>query len=725
MARFPLPPPRTKMAVADVPDVHVAGATNTLLNVPAFYWSYGCSATSAAMLFGYYDRIGYANMYTGPTNGGVSPLDNSIWGRTTYPHVVSGECPLSASHNGIDDRSTNGHVDDYWVDYLSTGDPYAGHWAEHTIGTCTADYMGTNQWKYGSPVVYNQDGGTIFFFIPNGDPTYDYAAEEPTYRDGGHGMRLFAESRGYTVVTNFNQLIQGQGTDPAKGFTFANFQSEIDAGHPVLVQLEGHTMLGYGYNSTGNVVYVHDTWDYSSHTMTWGGTYNGMQHYGVTVMRLQVIPPSVTNSTGATNITVTGARLSGEVTTTGGASPTFHIYWGPTDGGTTPGGWANDVNLGVKPAGALYADISGLAVNTTYYYRSYAVNSGGGAWATATTSFLTHSLPTMEPIVEPEHRYYSVAPVLTNFGFDDAQALDSGWYQMDSYSPGAWTPITGFANVSGTSWDGDNWTIPGFGALTQGSHTIYFKATNDAGEVEGESGEWHWQFYKDTIAPAGPSGLSSPSHTVGTWSNNTTIAVTWTAASDDNSGIGGYSTLWDNSAGTDPPATANTSNVTLSTTSAALADGSYYFHIKAADRAGNWGPPVHIGPFYIETVGPSGSGNIHSTSHTVSIWSRNNTVTVTWTAASDNASGLAGYSVVWDTFSGTNPPAVINTSNSTTSNVSAALSDGNSNYFHIRAADRAGNWGSTVNAGPFYIDRTGPTGPTGVASCIPHCRDVV
>jgi hypothetical protein len=42
-------------AAASVPDVHIQGVTNVLSDVPAFDWSYGCSATSAAMLFGYYD----------------------------------------------------------------------------------------------------------------------------------------------------------------------------------------------------------------------------------------------------------------------------------------------------------------------------------------------------------------------------------------------------------------------------------------------------------------------------------------------------------------------------------------------------------------------------------------------------------------------------------------------------------------------------------------------
>ncbi|MFQ6093914.1 MAG: matrixin family metalloprotease, partial [bacterium] len=106
--------------------------------------------------------------------------------------------------------------------------------------------------------------------------------------------------------------------------------------------------------------------------------------------------------------------------------------------------------------------------------------------------------PTMEPIVEAEGQYYDVAPTFSNFGFDDNVDLDDGWYQIDSYT-GAWTAL--FTDVSGPSWDDDGWSIPGFGGLTEGSHTIYFKADDDSGNVAGLSGEWNWQFYKDTTDP--------------------------------------------------------------------------------------------------------------------------------------------------------------------------------------------------------------------------------
>jgi transcriptional regulator CtsR len=367
MATFPVAPPKIKVTAAEVPEAHIAGVINTLSNVPTFDWSYGCSATSAAMLFGYYDRIGYSNMYAGPTNGGVCPVDNSVWGHTTYPRVTCGECPLSATHDSIDGRTINGHVDDYWIDYGQTGpDPYYGHWTEHTLGDCVGDYMGTNQAKYG-----NIDGGTTFFWYSNGDPLYDYTGSEPVYRDGCHGMKLFAQSRGYTVLTDFTQLIKGQGSDPNKGFTFADFQAEIDAGRPVLIQVTGHTMLGYGYDTSTNTIYIHDTWDYSNHQMTWGGTYYGMQHLAVTVIRLETLTSSA--------VPVLQSPASGSTV----PSLTPRLEWNASSGAISYGVQvatsSSFTNLLVNETGItdLYYDIAPGILNwgTTYYWRVNAKDS--------------------------------------------------------------------------------------------------------------------------------------------------------------------------------------------------------------------------------------------------------------------------------------------------------------------------------------------------------------
>ncbi len=63
-------PPAVKMPAVVLPMVVQPGVMSSIAGVPAFYWSYGCSPTSAAMMMGYYDRTGYVSMYTGATDGG-------------------------------------------------------------------------------------------------------------------------------------------------------------------------------------------------------------------------------------------------------------------------------------------------------------------------------------------------------------------------------------------------------------------------------------------------------------------------------------------------------------------------------------------------------------------------------------------------------------------------------------------------------------------------------
>jgi len=275
------PPDDFRMPPADPTD-----ASYTLPNVPAYDWCYGCSATSAAMAAGYYDRTGYSNMYSGPTNGGVAPMNNSVWG--------SGECPYSATHQGIDGRSTLGHVDDYWIAYGSSQpDPYiTGGWTQHTYGDCTGDYMKTNQSAFG-----NTDGSTTFYYYLDGSP---YSGNF-NGNDGTYGVKLFFESRGYTVNNYFCQLIYGFGGNTL-GFTYNQFKAEIDAGRPVLIHVEGHTMLGMGYDDASNLIYIHDTWDYLTHSMTWGGSYAGMNQWGVSIVTMAASVPA--------NLTVQNVTLN-------------------------------------------------------------------------------------------------------------------------------------------------------------------------------------------------------------------------------------------------------------------------------------------------------------------------------------------------------------------------------------------------------------------------------
>ena len=274
---------RTAVALPE----HNQAMGNKTLTVPAYSWVFGCSAVSAAMIAAYYDRIGLADMYTGPTNGGVMPLDSSSW--STWMDGNGGtytQNPLIASRNGLDGRDTLGSLDDTWVQYgSSVDDPYITEVrTQHAWGDAIGDYMKTSQSDYG---IF--DGATCFYgWDSPAQLTCSKMEElEISSMDGTYGRKLFYEARGYTVTDCYSQLTDNKISG---GFSFVQFKAEIDAGRPVMLNLEGHSIVGIGYDdSSSNTIYIHDTWDYLTHTMTWGGSYSGMALLSVSVVNLTCI----------------------------------------------------------------------------------------------------------------------------------------------------------------------------------------------------------------------------------------------------------------------------------------------------------------------------------------------------------------------------------------------------------------------------------------------------
>jgi hypothetical protein len=282
----PSAPPTESREAREPAIVQMSGSTVSLPNFPSFDWVFGCGAVAGAMIATYYDRNGYPNIYTGPTNGGLMPLTDTSWGTWTDGNSdtwVSN--PLVASQIGVDDRTIRGSIENYWVsEGSSADDPYLKNgWTQHTWGTAIGDYMKTSQSAYG-----NADGESqIFYYLSSSkyhcnDMTVDNREIDMTY-----GMKEFYEARGYGVNTCFNQqtdnVIDG-------GFTLAEFQAEIDSGYPVIIFLDGHFVVGYGYD--GSTIYIRDTWDSdpnNTYTMTWGGSYSNMAMRAVSVIHLKPI----------------------------------------------------------------------------------------------------------------------------------------------------------------------------------------------------------------------------------------------------------------------------------------------------------------------------------------------------------------------------------------------------------------------------------------------------
>ncbi|MEM7391288.1 MAG: hypothetical protein AAF492_02985, partial [Verrucomicrobiota bacterium] len=97
---------------------------------------------------------------------------------------------------------------------------------------------------------------------------------------------------------------------------------------------------------------------------------------------------SVTNLSGATDVSIGGAQLNGRLTDGGAAFITF--YFGRTDGGTNKAAWDTSWVMGKANQGANVSQVvSGLYYGVGYYYRTYATNIGGDAWANASVPFKT------------------------------------------------------------------------------------------------------------------------------------------------------------------------------------------------------------------------------------------------------------------------------------------------------------------------------------------------
>src|SRR5262249_19587154 len=123
----------------------------------------------------------------------------------------------------------------------------------------------------------------------------------------------------------------------------------------------------------------------------------------------------------------------------------------------------------------------------------------------------------------------------------------------------------------------------------------------------------------------------------------------FSGAMDGLSGIDGFSYVWDQTSGTVPDTVKDAGGTTTTATSPALVDGSWYFHLRTVDGAGNWSDPVQLGPFRTDTraaTGAAATGNPKFTKATG--------FTVGW-SGSDGGSGLASYDVRYRAATSTGP----------------------------------------------------------------------
>jgi hypothetical protein len=231
--------------------------------------------------------------------------------------------------------------------------------------------------------------------------------------------------------------------------------------------------------------------------------------------------------------------------------------------------------------------------------------------------------------------------------------------------------------------------------------------------------------YVDGTQPGVVTNLHSTSHTINVWSNDDTIDFDWNAATDNLSGIDGYGVNWGGSANIPPANAKDIEQSPTSYTTPAFGDSaSWYFSVRSLDNSGNWDADyVAVGPYKIDTTPPGMPTNVTSPTHTLGVQSCSTNLTVDWTAATDNLSGLAGYVWVVTTGIGNIPIGAPTIAANETSFSTDIGSSTLARYFHLRAVDNAGNYGTTLHFGPIYANAnsvsTYCTAKTNSLGCLP------
>jgi hypothetical protein len=401
------------------------------------------------------------------------------------------------------------------------------------------------------------------------------------------------------------------------------------------------------------------------------------------------------------------------------ADTTIDVAWsGASDANGVHGysiSWtqgASDIPDTVEDTTSTSATSPALSQGNTWYFHVRTLDNLGN-WNSGAKHYGPFFIDTQNP----------TNPTSTNPG---CTATNDVWQNTCSDANFTWSGAadTGGSGVAGyyyywgtdpagTSTNDITATAYNPGSLTSPSVRYLRLQTKDN---VGKTSAWTTLFTLkyDASAPNNPNNITSSSHNLSAWSTDNTIDVSWSGAADGGggSGLNGYSIQWSTSASTLPDTTVDLTG--SSTTSSALSDGSsWYFHIRTQDNAGNWtSSAVHYGPFWIDTSAPTNPTTITSSSHTLSTWSADATIDVSWSGAADGGSGVAGYSVEWGSI--TTPDANLDTSSTSATGIATGSGWW---YVNIRTVDNVGNWSSSaVHYGPFYIDINPPQNPYTVDS---------
>ena len=272
--------------------------------MPEAEYMYGCTPTAAAMILGYYDLYGYrgtnlSNMIEGTVALKSRGTDGNSHDMDAFDTALGKATATESYVYRFHSRNGTPTTSEQELEYSFTNGG-AGPDLRTDVWDCIADYLGTGQYWRGNgnlstTVTYCSLEDLLtkkYSDISYTDGTYTRTIK---YRDTSmmYGLYLYVQSRGYQMdlEVSGSYQVDCNGGD----FTFEDYMREIDSGRPVLISIEGHSMVGYGYNPTSKRIIFDDCYA-SGQSMEWDGVY----HYSGADRRLQ-------------SVTVIGINVNGDV----------------------------------------------------------------------------------------------------------------------------------------------------------------------------------------------------------------------------------------------------------------------------------------------------------------------------------------------------------------------------------------------------------------------------
>ncbi len=289
--------------------------------MPEAEYMYGCTPTSIAMILGYYDLYGYrgtdlSDIVEGDVDLKERALDGNAYNMNAFDTVLG---RLTASEEYVYRFHSRDGVDTTPKQELSHTFKSGTSTLDMSVWNCLADYLGTGQYWRGNANLST----TVTYCSLEQLYTYDHTVsitdgsttKNVRYIDTSmlYGLDLYVQSRGYAMDFEITGTYMA---DVANGdFTFADYMHEIDSGRPVLISIQGHSMVGYGYNATTREIIFDDCYK-SGQRMAWDGTYL----FGDTERPLQSFTVIGINVTGDVDLAIEKAPGASEQVVVAGAA---------------------------------------------------------------------------------------------------------------------------------------------------------------------------------------------------------------------------------------------------------------------------------------------------------------------------------------------------------------------------------------------------------------------